>query len=199
MKNIPLRIGKLFLVVLPLILGMIGLWGMAGEPLLDALFSCVSMYVLNYGDPPVNLFVELARWLAPITTVSGIMLALRAIRDQARCLLRCWLGDCVVVYGPEEPAERLTERLGRRAPVGATGSCRPANTSFWGTMEHLLTCVARLSAPTPTPTYSCNAPTYSLSRSPRPGYTCLAQRRLAPGCSGKSTPSIPSPPPTDTG
>ncbi|MGN8969265.1 hypothetical protein [Intestinimonas sp. HCP28S3_D6] len=118
MKNIPLRIGKLFLVVLPLILGMIGLWGMAGEPLLDALFSCVSMYVLNYGDPPVNLFVELARWLAPITTVSGIMLALRAIRDQARCLLRCWLGDCVVVYGPEESAERLTERLGRRGTRG---------------------------------------------------------------------------------
>lgn len=118
MKMILSRIGKLFLVVLPLVLGMIGLWGLAGEPLLDALFSCVNMYVLNYGDPPANLFVELARWLAPITTISGIMLALRTIRDQARCLLRCWSGNCVVVYGPEESRTHLTEQLGRRAIPG---------------------------------------------------------------------------------
>lgn len=118
MKNILCRMGKLFLVILPLLLGMIGLWVMAGEPLLDALFSCVNMYVLNYGDPPVNLFVELARWLAPITTLSGIMLTLRAIRDQAYCLFRCWMGDCVAVYGPEESSTRLVEQLGRRAIRG---------------------------------------------------------------------------------
>lgn len=118
MNTILSRASKLFLVILPLILGMIGLWGMAGEPLLDALFNCVSMYVLNYGDPPANLFVELARWLAPITTVSGMMLALRAIRDQVYCLARCWTGDCVVIYGPADVGAQLVERLGRKAILG---------------------------------------------------------------------------------
>ena len=58
------RAGRLLCFLLPLLLGMAGLWALAGEPFLDALFCCVSMYVLNYGDTPPNLLVELARWLA---------------------------------------------------------------------------------------------------------------------------------------
>lgn len=119
MKNALRGLGKALLFLLPLILGMIGLWGLDGEPLLDALFSCVSMYVLNYGDTPRNLFVELARWLAPVTTVSGIVLVLHTIRDWAHGLLRCWLGDGVAVYGPEEPRAKLAEQLGRQGTQGA--------------------------------------------------------------------------------
>lgn len=125
--------GKVLLFLLPLVLGMIGLWVLGEVPLLDALFSCINMYVLNYGDTPENVFVELARWLAPITTVSGIVLALRSIRDQVRCLVRYCLGDGVAVYGPVESRDLLVARLGRHGiQGGATSSCLPANTSFWG-------------------------------------------------------------------
>lgn len=118
MKNALRRLGKALLFLIPLILGMIGLWRLDGEPVLDALFSCVSMYVLNYGDTPKNLFVELARWLAPVTTVSGIVLALHTIRDWVHGFLRCRLGDGVAVYGPEEPRVKLTEQLGRQGVQG---------------------------------------------------------------------------------
>ena len=91
--------GKGLAVLAPLLVGMAGLWLLAGEPVLDALFSCVSMYALNYGDSPPNVLVELARWLAPLTTISGILLTLRTIRDQARGLLASLLGDSVAVYG----------------------------------------------------------------------------------------------------
>ena len=110
--------GKGLAVLAPLLVGMAGLWLLAGEPVLDALFSCVSMYALNYGDSPPNVLVELARWLAPLTTISGILLTLRTIRDQARGLLASLLGDSVAVYGPEVERERLTEQLGRRGIQG---------------------------------------------------------------------------------
>lgn len=118
MKKILYQMGKVLLFLLPLVLGMIGLWVLGEVPLLDALFSCINMYVLNYGDTPENVFVELARWLAPITTVSGIVLALRSIRDQVRCLVRYYLGDGVAVYGPVESRDLLVERLGRHGIQG---------------------------------------------------------------------------------
>ena len=126
MKKVLYQVGKVLLFLLPLVLGMIGLWVLGEVPLLDALFSCINMYVLNYGDPPENVFVELARWLAPITTVSGIVLALRSIRDQICCLVRYFRGDGVVVYGPEEPRALLTERLAGHGVQGEDGKLLPA-------------------------------------------------------------------------
>ena len=118
MKKVLYQMGKVLLFLLPLVLGMIGLWVLGEVPLLDALFSCINMYVLNYGDTPENVFVELARWLAPITTVSGIVLALRSIRDQVRCLVRYCLGDGVAVYGPVESRDLLVAQLGRHGIQG---------------------------------------------------------------------------------
>lgn len=112
------RVGKLLFFLLPLILGMLGLWIIDGEPVQDALFSCVSMYVLNYGDTPPNLLAELARWLSPLTTASGILMALRAVRDRFHSLERFLVGDGVAVYGPEAEQAQLLERLGRRGIKG---------------------------------------------------------------------------------
>lgn len=131
MKKVLYQMGKVLLFLLPLVLGMIGLWVLGEVPLLDALFSCINMYVLNYGDTPENVFVELARWLAPITTVSGIVLALRSIRDQVRCLVRYCLGDGVAVYGPVESRDLLVARLGRHGIQGGrqAPACPPIHPS----------------------------------------------------------------------
>lgn len=112
------RVGKPLLFLLPLILGMLGLWVLDGEPVQDALFSCVSMYVLNYGDTPPNLLAELARWLSPLTTASGILMALRAVRDRFHSLERYLMGDGVAVYGPEAERSRLVGLLGKRGIEG---------------------------------------------------------------------------------
>lgn len=119
------RAGKLLLALLPLVLGMLGLWVLAGEPVQDALFSCVGMYVLNYGDTPPNLLVELARWLAPLNTASWILMALQVARDHIHGLIRCLIGDGVAVYGPEVEQTQLLSRLGRSGIKG-TNEVLPA-------------------------------------------------------------------------
>ena len=48
---------KAALFLLPLTCGMVGLAGLAGESFLDALYQCVGMYLMNYGDTPLNLWV----------------------------------------------------------------------------------------------------------------------------------------------
>lgn len=112
------RAGRALLFLTPLLLGMAGLWLLDGQPFLDALFCCVSMYVLNYGDAPANLLVELARWLAPVAAAGGVLMALRTVREQARGFLRYLRGDGVAVYGPEEERQRMVERLGARGMEG---------------------------------------------------------------------------------
>lgn len=42
------KVGKWLLFFTPLLLGGVGLIGMEGEPVLDGVFRCVSMYVVNY-------------------------------------------------------------------------------------------------------------------------------------------------------
>ena len=49
MKTVFYQMGKVLLFLLPLVLGMIGLWVLGEVPLLDALFSCINMYVLIGG------------------------------------------------------------------------------------------------------------------------------------------------------
>ena len=49
------KAGKWLLFFTPLLLGGEGLIGMEGEPVLDGVFLCVSMYVMNYQDTPPNL------------------------------------------------------------------------------------------------------------------------------------------------
>lgn len=112
------RAGKVLLFLLPLLLGMAGLWLLDGQPFLDALFCCVSMYALNYGDSPANLLVELARWLAPVAAASGLLMALRTVRDQVRGFARYLRGDGVAVYGPEAERAQMVERLGERGIEG---------------------------------------------------------------------------------
>lgn len=107
--------GVLFL--LPLALAFVGLL-YAGETPLDALFSGVIMYALNYGDSPPNLAVQVARWTAPMVTATGIALAFAPVVRmlQARLLYR--RGNSVAVYGDEEIFEQLKNAPGIRAIRG---------------------------------------------------------------------------------
>ena len=114
MRRRLLNIGKLLFFCLPLLLGTIGFVAVDGRPLLDSLFACVTMYAMNYSDTPANMFVELARWVAPLVTASGILLAFVKVRDKLRGYIRYLRGDSVAVYGPEEHKSALLARLGRR-------------------------------------------------------------------------------------
>lgn len=119
-----LKIGKWFLFFFPGLLGMLGLFAVAGEPFADSLFKCVTMYVLNYTSSPPNILVELARWTAPLSTASGVLLAVSVAREKVRNYSRYRSGKGVAVYGPEEDKAELLKQLGKRGIDGRNGFVR---------------------------------------------------------------------------
>lgn len=109
---------KLLLILLPFLLGAFGFIVIAGEPVLDSLFACVMMYVLNYGDTPANVWIELARWTAPLATAGGVVLLLSRFQKRILSVLRFYLSDSVAVYGDENETRLILSQLGHRGMDG---------------------------------------------------------------------------------
>lgn len=112
-----LSLPRLAALGIPLVLGLVGFLS-AGDSILNALFSSICMYALNYQDAPPNLWVEIGRWTAPLATASGILLAVAVLRDRVRAFFCYRRGDSVAVYGPEREKALLLAQLGRRGIDG---------------------------------------------------------------------------------
>lgn len=103
---------KLLIFLIPFFLGVWGFFVLEGEPLLDAFFYSISLYLLNYSNHPANLFIELARWLAPLMTASGILLAIATLRDRIVHFILYLTGKSIVVYGLDGTKEKLLQEIG---------------------------------------------------------------------------------------
>lgn len=111
-------ISKLALLCAPTLLGVIGFAVDGSLKPSDALYTCVCMHMLGYQSTPPNLWVELARWTAPLATVGTVVLLLTALQVRLRnglCYLR---GNSVAVYGPEKERAELLAELGRSGIEG---------------------------------------------------------------------------------
>ena len=106
MKNEKKRVVTAVLFLLPLLFGTLGLMRQ-GMPLLDAAFSSVTMYALNYGEPANNLLVQLARWTAPLVTASGVAMLFAPVMRRAEAAFNKLRGESVVVYGDKAVYDRL--------------------------------------------------------------------------------------------
>lgn len=113
MKEKLKRIWKPAAIVIPFVLGMIG-FGIAGEPVLQAIYKCICLYGMGHSDAPANLLIELARWLAPLATAGSVVLVVKTLRRHAGGILARWTGKSVAVYGPEEEKAALLKELGIR-------------------------------------------------------------------------------------
>lgn len=111
-------IRRLLLLAVPLILALIGFVLVEKEPLLQSLFLSVCMYFLNYQDAPANLWLELARWTAPLATASGVFMAIAALRRRLHSYFLFRRGKCTAVYGPEAEKAAILAQLG---PEGVDG------------------------------------------------------------------------------
>lgn len=108
-------------LLLPLVVGVYGFVVLAGEPFLDAVFNCVIMYVMNYGDTPPNILVEIARWTAPLATASSVVLAVSSLQKWLVSRWKYLRGDSVAVYGSEKEKKTVLAQLGRRGINGQDG------------------------------------------------------------------------------
>lgn len=119
MKTKLLNAGKKALFILPIILGVYGLHGLGKEPLNDALFNTLLMYVFCYAESPENWAVEAARWLAPLMTASGILAIVHSLQDRIRHYFLYKRGKSIVVYGPDDEKEPLLQDIGRSGISGS--------------------------------------------------------------------------------
>ena len=107
------RIYKPVLILIPFILGMIG-FGMAGEPMLQAVYHCICLYGMGHQDLPPNVLIEVARWLAPLATAGSVVLVVRTLRRACHGIVARCTGKSVAVYGPAAEKDALLKELGIR-------------------------------------------------------------------------------------
>lgn len=104
------KLRVLLLFGIPFLLGTGGFLA-AEENLLQAMFQSVQLFLFEFGDPPANLAVEAARWLAPAATASGVILAMRAARKRILDYILYCKGNSVAVYGPEPEKSKMLMHL----------------------------------------------------------------------------------------
>lgn len=101
---------KILIFVTPCILGIIG-YLKAGDDILQALYSAVSLYLLNYFEAEWNVFIEIARWTAPIVTVSGFLLILKNAVQGIKDFFLYISGKAVVIYCEDEIQHVLKKNI----------------------------------------------------------------------------------------
>jgi hypothetical protein len=105
-------IAKYILFLVPGVLGVVGFAVLGQTTVLDALFNVLQMYVLNYGDSPSNIWIELARWTAPLATATGVFLAASRLRNHIRSCFVYIKGGSVAVYGAQDEKQEMLKQLG---------------------------------------------------------------------------------------
>lgn len=115
------KLVKAVVFLLPLGLTIYGYLISGEETFLNAAFKGVAMYVMGYGDTPPNLYVEIARWLAPLATASGVILAFMTLREKMRNELRYLRGGSIAVYGDGPDADDMLAQLKRKGIRGPEG------------------------------------------------------------------------------
>lgn len=91
---------KAIIFITPFIMGTIG-YLMAGVGRLQALYSAVCLYFLNYNMVEWNWLLEISRWLAPLCTASGILMLMKRAAEGIKGFLLRMTRKAVVVYCEE--------------------------------------------------------------------------------------------------
>ena len=82
------RIFRVLILLLPAAIGTLGFALDDIRSVFEGMFQCFTMYALNYTQVPPNALVNIARWLAPVATTSGILLAITSVKERISWALR---------------------------------------------------------------------------------------------------------------
>lgn len=121
MKKLIRAFYKIFLVV-PLIIGVLS-YLYVGENLSDALYYSIQLYGFSYEKPDnFILWLEIARWLAPVMTAASIMVVVKSFFSFLQARVAAIGKNSNVVYGDSQYANMLCENeksvvLCKEAPI----------------------------------------------------------------------------------
>ena len=109
---------KLWIIIIPVITVIVGIIGfMRGENMdfYDSLLYSLQ-FPKGYLDPlPVNMMLELARWLGIGYLCSMFFAAILAIINSGAVFLRSYKADAIAVHGDSIYLDKLEEGLGKKA------------------------------------------------------------------------------------
>lgn len=103
---------KAVIFILPFVIGTTG-YLLAGDGLLQAMYSAICLYFLDCAEAEWNLLLEIARWFAPLCTVSGIILAMKKAAESIKGFFMCITGKAVVIYCEENEKQILKKNIKR--------------------------------------------------------------------------------------
>lgn len=90
------------LAILPMAIGALG-YMLAGEMFSNALYAAFALYFTNPISDAYNVFVEAARWTAPLVTATAILCVLQSVWDALRYRIKLLRKkDSVAVYSDNE-------------------------------------------------------------------------------------------------
>lgn len=90
------------LAILPMAIGALG-YILAGEMFSNALYAAFALYFTNPISDAYNIFVEAARWTAPLVTATAILCVLQSVWDALRYRIKLLRKkDSVAVYSDSE-------------------------------------------------------------------------------------------------
>jgi len=115
-KQNALMLFKFLLILTPFIIGFIGYLPLYDYDYLWAVYSAVRLYGLETDLAEINLWVELARWLAPFATAGAAITLFHKLRDGIVTWFKALkVFDSYAVHGNSVYAFKMREKLGKRS------------------------------------------------------------------------------------
>ena len=85
------------IIVIPFILGTIG-YLFAEEKITDSLYDSIVLYWFSPTSDAYNIWIEIARWTAPLVTATAIFYAIQNIWNKLCWLIKSFSKDSVAIY-----------------------------------------------------------------------------------------------------
>ncbi|MCM1498693.1 MAG: RyR domain-containing protein [Clostridium sp.] len=109
------------LIIVPFIVGSVGFLLMGKAPL-DAMYSALNLYGMDLNEEKINLWVELARWLAPCVLAASVLAIANSLYHFLYVAIVSRKKGSNIIYGRGEAAQLLCGNL-KNAVLVENGVC----------------------------------------------------------------------------
>ena len=121
------KILKIILIMIPGLLGFYGFMQIEDLSISWGIYHSLKLYSFSTPDIDLNIYIEIARWLAPLATAGILVIVFQSLQTGLRKILVAKRKDSCSVYGDGQDARNLLKDLGN---TGIAGSDKILNTKY---------------------------------------------------------------------
>lgn len=104
------RILFFLFLILPFIIGTVGYY-IEDTGLTDAFYGAFALYAVNPVSDEKNILIEIARWLAPVTLASGVILAIKELYNRFKNYFLGMSAGTITIYSDNSFGEILKNNI----------------------------------------------------------------------------------------